>query len=70
VLLVDRKREHARFVLKNERRAIPMMHVEVDNRCTFDDALREQQPDCNRYIVEETEALAVVRECVMEAVSG
>jgi hypothetical protein len=65
VLLVHREGEDARVRFEDERRAVAVMHVEIDDRRALD-AARPQHTNRNGDVVERTEAFAVVSKRVME----
>ena len=67
VLLVHRKREHVGLVGEYDRRAVPVVHIQVDHRRTPDCAVAAQHFDCDRHVVDQAEPLAVIGRRVMKA---
>ena len=65
VLLVHREGEDARIGLEDERGAVAVMHVQIDDGDALD-AVRLQDADRDGDIVERTEPFAVVREGVVQ----
>ena len=65
MLLVHRKREHARIGLENERGAVAVVDVQIDDGGALE-AVRLQNADRHRDIVERTEAFAVIRKGVVQ----
>ena len=65
MLLVHREREHARIGFEDERGAVAVMHVEIDDRRALD-AARLQHADRDGDVVERAEAFAVIRKGVVE----
>ena len=66
MLLVHRKREHARIGLEDECGAVAVVDVQIDDGDALD-AVRLQHADRHRDIVERTEAFAVIREGVVQS---
>ena len=66
VLLVHRKREHARIGLEDERGAVAVVDVQIDDGDALD-AVRLQNADRHGDIVERTESFAVIREGVVQS---
>jgi hypothetical protein len=63
---MHREGEDLRERIEYERRAVAVVDIEVDDGGTLE-AARLKIPDGDRDVVEGAKALAVIRECVVEA---
>jgi len=66
-LTVHRERKDVGVALEDRRRAVALVHVEVDDERAARPALPLQDADRHGHVVEHTESLAVIRERVMRA---
>ena len=64
---MHRERENVWIALEGRRRAVAVMHVEIDDHRPPDDPFPLEYADRDRHVVDETKPLAVIGEGVVKA---